>query len=52
MSSNRRHEKEFLAACELARRRVNAVLACINVLLPGAAMPAAFANLPALRPGK
>ena len=36
MSSNRKHEREFLAVRELARRRVNAVLACINVLLPGA----------------
>ena len=36
MSSNRRHDREFLAACELARRRVNAVLACTNVLLPRA----------------
>ena len=36
MSSNRRHKKEFPAACELARRRVEAVLACISVLLPEA----------------
>ena len=36
VSSNRRHDPESQAVCDLARRRVNAVLACIDVLLPDA----------------
>lgn len=36
MSAHRRHDQDFLAVCDLARVRVEAVLACINVLLPGA----------------
>ena len=36
VSSHRRRDREFLAVCELARRRVNAVLACIDALLPEA----------------
>lgn len=36
MSAHRRHDQDFLAVCDLAKVRVEAVLACINVLLPGA----------------
>jgi hypothetical protein len=36
VSANRRPDRRFRALCDLARRRVNAVLACIDVLLPGA----------------
>ncbi len=36
MSAYRKSDRRFMAACDLARRRVTAVLACIHVLLPGA----------------
>ena len=35
VSSNRKHDRRFIAVRDLARRRVDAVLACIEVLLPG-----------------